>query len=127
MNTLQQKIAELLLISEMPLEKFSKDYGKGINIKMAQQDTLIEELKVMAKSQKTVIGHIMKFQCADSYAYYIVTNVRKFVAELKWLKYCDEWVDDRLGKEGTLPLEYIYGMVKTEDNLEKLFSTKEIR
>lgn len=121
MNALQQKIDELLLISEMPPEKFSKDYGKGMDIKMAQQDTLIEELKAMAKSQKTVVGRIIKFQMADSYAYYVVSNVQKFIAELKWIKYCDEWIDDRLGKKGTLPLTYVYGVVTGEDNLEKLF------
>jgi hypothetical protein len=105
----------------MPVEKFSKDYGKGMNIKMAQQDTLIEELKALAKSQRTVVGRIMKFQMADSYAFYIVANVQKFIAELKWIRYCDEWVDDRLGKKGTLPMEYVYGVVKTEDEWERMF------
>jgi len=120
-NPLLEKINKLLIISELPVENFNKNYGKGLDIKMNQQQQLMDELKAMAKSQNTVVGRIMRFPCGDSYAYYVITNVQKFIVTLQWIRYCDEWIDDRLDLEGTLPLEYVYAKIKGEDTLEKLF------
>lgn len=124
-QALQEKIQELLIISEMPAEKFNKDFSKGLDIKMNQQDILMEELKHIAKAQSTVIGRILKFPCADSYSYYVVTNVHKSVCDMAWVRYCDEWVDDRLGIHGTLDMNYVYGVIKGEDNMEKMFPPRQ--
>jgi hypothetical protein len=52
---------------------------------------------------------------ADSYALYLVTKVNARTVQLTWLKYCDAWVDDRLGYKGNISRDYVQKQKNFDD------------
>lgn len=49
----------------------------------------MDELKVLARKECTPLGRIIKFQMADSYAYYVISHLDKRNVVLNWIDYCD--------------------------------------
>jgi len=94
--------------------------------KMKLQDKLMSEMETLAKQEKTLLGRIIRFPMADSYAVYVITKVNKRTVRILWLDYCDGWIDPRCGKEANLNLEFATSTVNGRDALDKLFSKKEI-
>jgi len=125
METIRQKIEELLQVSKEDLIG-SKDFGKKFDAKMKQQEKLMDELEVLAKANKTILGRIIRFQMADSYAYYLITSVGKTTVQLKWINYCDAWVDDRCGYGCRMSLSYVTEHLRRVDALNALFSSKQV-
>lgn len=93
---------------------------------MKRQETLMDEMKSLAQELDTLMGRIVKFQMADSYALYVVTKVIREanVVQVTWVKWCDGWQDDRLGYEGILEYQYVKKRIDGEDHLDKLFAQK---
>ena len=116
------KIQELLDYSAKEVD-YSKGFGESLN-KMKNQDAMIKVLAVFAKIAKTLVGRTMQFQYADSYALYIITKVNARTVELTWVDYCDGWVDDRIGKKGTVTLAYAQKEIAWRDQLDATFSRK---
>ena len=119
MKEIQNKIQELLTIS--------KEKTKGWEIlksKMNRQDDLMDELKALAKANKTLLGRIVKFPHADSYAVYVITKVNKKTVRLDWVDYCDGWQDDRCGIAASLDIRYATQKIQGEDRLEEMFTYK---
>lgn len=92
--------------------------------KIERQDAMIDELEKMAKPEKTLLGRIVKFPMADSYAMYVITKVNAKTVRITWLDYSDAWVDDRVGKEANLDRTYAEQQVFGQDRLFELFSKK---
>jgi hypothetical protein len=115
-----EKIQELLDYSAKEVD-YSKGFGESLK-KMRQQDGMIKVLAVFAKISKTLLGRTMQFQYADSYALYVITKVNKKTVELTWVDYCDGWVDDRIGKKGTVSLKYAEETVYGRDRLDACFA-----
>ena len=115
MEELKNKILALLALNDNE----GDDSWDKLEETMKQQDELIAELLVLARANNTFLGRIMKFQMADSYAMYVVTKVNKATVQLKWLRYCDAWVDDRIGKEGTVSMSYAKSVFDLKDYLDK--------
>jgi hypothetical protein len=105
MEEIKKKIQELLDFSNTEPEK-GKDYWDKLNAKMKHQDVLIAELLTLARANKTLLGRTIRFRMADSYALYVITKLNAKTVQLTWLDYCDAWVDDRVGKQGTVSLSY---------------------
>lgn len=122
MTEINEKIQELLLVSKLPIKGWS-----GLEKKMKQQDKLMDELKELARTNSTPLGRIIKFQMADSYAYYIISHLAKQKVVVNWIDYCDGWIDDRLGKVGTLDYSYVQNEIKREDYLDDLFIKQKIK
>ena len=127
METIKAKIQELLKYND--IEPTYGSFGKNSddpldfdNI-MKTQENLMEELKVLAKAEDTLLGRTMRFPMADSYALYVVTKVNKTTVQLTWIKWCDAWQDDRLGYTGSLPYDYASRQVRGGDKLAELFAT----
>lgn len=117
-----EKIQELLDYSAKEV-----DYSKGFDEskkKMKNQDAMIKVLAVFAKIAKTLLGRTLQFQYADSYTLYVITKVNARRVELTWVNYCDGWVDDRIGKKGTLNLTYAKKEIAWRDHLDAVFSAK---
>ena len=114
MIKLQEKLQEFL--------KFSNESDDNFDIieKMEKQDNMIEELKSIARSNKTLLGRTIKFPMADSYALYIITKVNAKSVILDWVNYCDAWVDERLGHQGSVPFQFVKEKCDWEDNMEKM-------
>jgi hypothetical protein len=127
METLKAKIEELLGMNNIePIYDFAergKNPNSLVNI-MERQETLIDELRVLARKHCTVLGREIKFPAADSYAIYVVTKVGDQKSEVTWVRWCDTHYDDRLGLKGTLDTSFIMEKVRGEDRLEKLFPRK---
>lgn len=117
------KTQELIAISKPDLIG-DKDFRTKFEAKMKKQDELMDELKVLAKAQKTLLGRTMQFPMADSFALYVITAVNKTTVELSWLNWCDAWVDDRLGYRGTVSLKYAEQSVYGRDRIEERFANK---
>jgi len=126
MKTVTERIPEL--IQEL-LDYSAKevDYSKGFDEsikKMKMQDAMMKVLVVFAKIGHTLLGRTIQFQSHDSYALYIITKVNKKTVEVTWIDYCDGWVDDRIGKTGTLTLDYAQKEIAWRDKLNVMFSAK---
>lgn len=123
METIRLKIEELLQVSKEDLIG-DKDFGKKFDAKMKNQERLMDELEKLAKEKKTILGRILRFPCADSYAYYLITSVGKTQVQLKWINYCDAWVDDRCGYACRMSVKYVSDHIRRVDALNALFSKK---
>jgi hypothetical protein len=111
------KLRELKQVSERPIEDFV-DLRSKIDI----QDRIIDELADLARAEGTLLGRTLRFPFADSYSHYMVTGIAKGIVTIEWINYQDGWVDDRLGKKGTLPLSYVEEKLRGEDILRNIFS-----
>lgn len=122
MFTLKQKLDELVTVYNQEFDWSQDDASKKFDERMKRQEELIDELRQLAIENNTLIGRQVKFQMADSYAVYVVTKVFKNQVQVTWIDWCDGWVDDRLGYQGNLPLDYVQQVVQGEDKLRVLFS-----
>lgn len=120
METIKAKIKQLLLLSSTE-PKEGKQYFNNLMAKMKQQEKMWDELRQLARSNKTLLGRIIKFPHADSHAYYIITKVNKRNVVITWLNYCDAWVDDRCGKNAYMSIEYAAELIRREDSVCKIF------
>jgi len=119
------KLNELVAINKIePEYKFGSNDPNSLDNIMKRQENLIDELKTLAKQHNTILGRTIKFPMADSYALYVITKVNKNTVQVTWLKYCDAWVDDRLGYRGSLSFDYASRDVRGQDALEEMFSRK---
>jgi len=114
MEQIYAKVNELLQVSKVDLIG-DKDFLNKFNKKMKEQERLIDELRVLARQNNTLIGRTVKFPMADSYALYLVTSDGKKTVQLKWLNYCDGWVDDRCGYACRISREYVQNQVNFND------------
>jgi len=123
METIRLKIQELLQVSSVDLIG-DKDFCTKFDAKMNRQNELMDELETLAKEKKTILGRTLRFPMADSYALYLITSVGKTQVQLKWLNWCDAWVDDRCGYACRMSLKYASEQVRRVDALNELFSKK---
>jgi hypothetical protein len=121
MKEIQLKINELLEISK---QDTSRNGFRGLFMKMNKQDKIMSELKTLARKENTPLGRIIKFQMADSYAYYVVSHLTKQKVVVTWIDYCDGWIDDRLGKTGVLEYNYVLSTIQHEDYCDALYEKK---
>jgi hypothetical protein len=118
MKNINQLIKKLFTVSDKIVNGWP-DMEK----KMKEQDDLLDELEKESKGQKTLLGGIVRFPMADSYAIYVVTKVNKKTATLKWLDYCDGWVDSRCGKECSISLNYVENHINGKRKLDEIFGS----
>jgi hypothetical protein len=87
METIQAKINELLDVSREDIftKEKRKDFQKNFDRKLKKQESLIAELIVLARKEKTLLGRVIKFPRGDGYALYLITSVGKKTVQLKWL------------------------------------------
>lgn len=123
MKEIENKIKELLKVSSPNLVG-DKDFLSKFDAKMKAQEKLMTELKELARANNVLLGRMLRFLCADSYAYYVITKVNARTVHVKWIDYCDGWQDDRLGVEGTINLSLASAKIDQEDAMDKLFSKK---
>lgn len=114
METINQKINELLQVSKEDLIG-DKDFGKKFDVKMNRQNELMEELIILARANNTLLGRTVRFPMADSFALYLITSVGKKTVQLKWLNWCDAWVDDRCGYACRISIDYVSKQIKFDD------------
>ena len=108
----------------LDLNPYSWDDPKKMDFdkRLKRQETLMRELDTHAYNARSMSGRTIQFPMADSYAVYLVTQVNKTTCRVVWINFCDGWQDDRLGEEGSLPLDYVHEKICRRDNMKKLFS-----
>ena len=123
MKTIIAKLKELEALNKIePTYGYDlKDPNNFDNI-MDYQNKLMDELKVLARANKTIVGRTIRFPMADSYALYVVTKVSKTTATLTWVRFCDAWQDDRIGYENTIKLDYVTKKINADDSMEEYFN-----
>ena len=122
MLVLKEKLYELTVVHNQEFDWSQENAGKKHDIRQKRQETLIDELRELAKENNTLLGRQVKFPHADSYAVYVVTRVYKNQVQVTWVDWCDGWCDDRLGYQGNLPIDYVQQAVTGEDKMRVLFS-----
>ena len=125
-TALQELIAQLLETNDIEYQWDDKKSPLYFDNVMKKQEELMDYMKSIAQELDTLMGRIVKFQMADSYALYVVTKVIREanVVQVTWVKWCDGWQDDRLGYEGILEYQYVKKRIDGEDALDKLFAQK---
>lgn len=123
MEEIKNKIKELLQLNSLQRESH-KAYREFIIRKMKRQEALFNELKVLAKKNHTILGRIVKFPQADSYAVYVITKVNKHTVRLELVNFCDGLVDDRCGETCNANIDYINNLIRGYDILDNIFSEK---
>jgi hypothetical protein len=126
METIKLKIKELLKFNDIDIfDSFQRKNDDPLHFDniMKTQETLMEELKTLAKTNNTLLGRTIQFPMADSYALYVVTKVGARTVEITWVKYCDGHQDDRAGYCSNLNRTYaeqqVFGKDRFEEYLEK--------
>lgn len=121
---IRNMIENLLLTSNKPQEEFVQpgdgpldDYVRKSQI----LDAILEEIKELAREEDTLVGRTVQFQVADSHARYIITHVleKKGQVVVQWVNYDECYIDDRLGRSGTLDLGFVGSQVEWQDKLER--------
>jgi hypothetical protein len=125
METINAKIQELVAFNKVePIYTFGSKAKNSFDNIMKRQDELVAELIPLCRKEKTLLGRTVRFPMADSYALYLVTKVNAKTVELTWLKYCDAWVDDRLGYKGTLSRDYVQKQKDFDDHWTDMAEAK---
>ena len=120
MDILKYKIKQLLSANHS--ENVKVGGFDAIRELMEYQNSLMKECERLAREQKSLLGRIIKFPMADSYAFYVITKVNRKTVRLEWIDYCDGWMDSRIGEGGLIDIEYVENDVKNQEILHKLFS-----
>lgn len=117
METIQAKINELLDVSREDIytEEKRKNFRENFDRKLKNQNALIDELRKLARAEKTLVGRVLGFPRGDGQALYLITSVGKKTVQLKWLDYCDRWVDDRCGYACRMGIAYAQKQIGFED------------
>jgi len=122
---LKGKIKELLAYNDIePEYSYGSDSQNSIDKIMQRQDAIQGEINCLARELGTLMGRQIKFQCADSYAYYIITKVTTTQVQITWVRYCDACPDNLCGHPAMLNKDYATQKVKGEDALMELFGNK---
>lgn len=122
---LKGKIKELLAYNDIePEYSYGSQSQNSLDRIMKRQDAIQGEINNLARELDTLMGRQIKFQMADSYAYYVITKVTTTQVQITWVRYCDAWVDDRAGYQSMLNRDYAAQQVKGEDTLAELFGGK---
>lgn len=119
MQEIQNKIKELLTVSR-PISTHDPEWSKKRDEQHKAQTVLMNELKALARQHNTMLGRVIEFPVADGEALYLVTKLNARTVTVEWLTWYDDWVDDRLGYKGTLPIDYAQKKVDWYDKWEKL-------
>lgn len=118
----EPRMRELLdLNKKFDWDKFD---SKAFDKRWKRQRDLIDELEKYAYEARSMTGRMVYFPMADSHAVYMVVKVNKTTCRLQWLDVGDGWEDARLGKSGSLPLDFVHSEICWRDNLNKAFSKK---
>jgi hypothetical protein len=112
MQELKNKIATFLAFSNKP------DSSLPFLEKIKKQDEMLGELNQLARKNNTLLGREIRLPMADSYALYIIIEVRKRTVVLAWVDYCDAWVDARVGYKGTISLAFAQQKVAWDDAMQ---------
>jgi len=121
MNEIRKKVTQLIALNPSDDKTF-----EGFEERMAKQKILMDELDSLAKEKKTHIGRIIRRPFADSYAYYVVSDVKEERNEIqvRWINYCDGWQDDYFGSGGHFQLDRIKSMIMTKDEIASMYINK---
>jgi hypothetical protein len=115
MNEIQSKIKELIALSNKPYD------FDGIQDKMEKQDKLMNELTVLARKNKTLVGRNVRFNVADGDAVYVVIKENDKSVKVTWIDYCDGYVEMFLGQgTATMKMSMAKAYTNFEDTLESM-------
>jgi hypothetical protein len=124
MTKLTDMITNLLLTSNKPQEEFLQPGDGPLDDYLRKSeilDAMLEEIKELAREENTLVGRTVQFQVADSHAVYVVTHVleNKGQVIVQWVNYDECYIDDRLGRSGTLDLGYVRKTLQWQDQMER--------
>lgn len=128
MQEIVNKINELLALNAV-----EPNYGvpdtdpTSFTARMNKQEALMQECIALARAKGTLFGRIIRIPHADSNAVYVVTKLNKRTVQLTWIKFCDEWVDSRVGYQGSYPLDLAQKSANFEDYWQKLADEKKAK
>jgi hypothetical protein len=120
MQEIVNKINELLALNDSD----PKGFGDGWREHMNKQEALMQELVALARAKGTLFGRIIRIPHADSNAVYVITKLNTRTVQLTWVKFCDAWVDSRVGYQGSYPLALAQKQAHFDDYWEKMVADR---
>lgn len=125
MQEIFNKINELLALNAIePNYGVPDEDPTSFTARMNKQEALMQECIALARSKGTLFGRIVRIPMADSNAVYVVTKLNTRTVQLTWVKFCDNWVDQRIGYQGTYPLALAQKQANFDDYWEKLVADR---
>jgi hypothetical protein len=125
MQEIEIKINELLALNAVePNYGVPDEDPTSFTARMNKQEALMQECIALARSKGTLFGRIIRIPHADSNAVYVVTKLNTRTVQLTWIKFCDEWVDSRVGYQGSYPLALAQKQADFDDYWEKLVAER---
>lgn len=125
MQEIANKINELLALNAIePNYGVPDENPNSFTARMNKQEALMQECIALARSKGTLFGRIIRIPMADSNAVYVVTKLNTRTVQLTWVKFCDNWVDQRIGYQGTYPLALAQKQADFDDYWEKLVADR---
>ena len=125
MQEIAIKINELLALNAV-----EPNYGvpdadpTSFTARMNKQEALMQECIALARAKGTLFGRIIRIPMADSSAVYVITTLNTRTVQLTWIKFCDNWVDQRIGYQGSYPLALAEKSTSFDDYWQKLVDEK---
>ena len=120
MQEIVNKINELLALNDSD----PKGFGDGWREHMNKQEALMQELVALARAKGTLFGRIIRIPHADSNAVYVITKLNTRTVQLTWIKFCDAWVDSRVGYQGSYPINLAQQQTNFDDRWEKMVADR---
>ncbi len=75
----------------------------------------------LARENNTILGRVIRFPVGNSYALYLISNIRNDKVDIVWINYGfglqDGLKDDRFTEYGEISLEYAMSKVQEEEAL----------
>lgn len=122
MQEIKTKIQELFKLAEILSDYKNPDWIKNHDKAINDMTAKMDELKILAKANNTILGRAIFIPHADGNALYVVTKINIRTVRLDWCPWVDNWQDDVLGAGRTLNTNWVLNKIQWREKLDELFS-----
>ena len=124
MQEIQTKIKELFLLALILSDYDNPDWIKNHDKAIKDMEAKVDELKALAKANRTLLGRVIYIPHADGSAMYVVTKINTKTVRLEWCNWIDGWQDDVLEAGASVAIAWAKQKIDGRDRLDELFSQK---
>jgi hypothetical protein len=117
MELIKKKIKDLINFSFAESQP-DENISLAKTIKKVLIEHIVNELKILSKENNTILGRVIKFSVNDSYAYYVIVNIRDVNVDIVWLDYGKGYQNLKFTEFDTIPFDYANEKVQKEDEFE---------
>ena len=122
MQEIKNQIQELFRLGGILSDYKNPDWIKNHDKAIKDMTAKIDQLKILAKANHTLLGRVIYIPHADGNAMYVVTKVNSRTVRLEWCPWIDNWQDDVLEAGANVAIAWAKQRIDGADAMDKLFS-----